>query len=148
MPSGNAWLITAGILSIVAALLHLACILGGAPWFRAMGAGEKMALAADRGAVFPTLITLVIASVLFVWAAYAFSAAGLIPRLPLVRTALVAICTVLLLRGVGVPLMRAWRPDLSPTFLYVSSAVVTLFGLIFAIGTWQAWPTLSTKEVF
>jgi hypothetical protein len=148
MSSGNGWLISAGVLSIVAALLHLGCIVGGPPWFRAMGAGEKMALAAERGAVFPTVITLFIASVLFVWAAYAFSAAGLIMRLPLVRTALVAICAVLLLRGLGVPFMQAWRPDLSSTFLYVSSAIVTVFGLIFVIGTWQAWPALSTKDAF
>ena len=146
-PSGNGWLIAAGWLSIAAALLHLGCIVGGAPWFRALGAGEEIARAAERGAMFPTVITLFIATGLFVWAAYAFSAAGLIVRLPLARTALVAICAVLLIRGLGAPLMHLWRPDLSPLFLYVSSAIVTVLGVIFTVGTWQAWATLSNKGI-
>ena len=146
-PSGNGWLIAAGWLSIAAALLHLGCIVGGAPWFRALGAGEEMARAAERGAMFPTIITLFIATVLFVWAAYAFSAAGLIVRLPLARTALVAICAVLLIRGLGAPLVQLWRPDLSPLFLYVSSAIVTVFGVIFTFGTWKAWAMLSIKGI-
>jgi hypothetical protein len=148
VPATNGWLVAAGVLSIVAAILHLACIVGGAPWFRALGAGEKMARAAERGAHFPTVVTIAIATVLFVWSAYALSAAGLILRLPLMRTALVAICAVLFLRGLGLPLMKAWRPDLSHTFLYVSSAIVTVLGVIFAIGTWKAWPSLSIKDAF
>ena len=148
MATGNSWLLMAGGLSLAAAVLHLASIVGGASWFRALGAGEPMARAVERGAVFPIVVTLFIAAMLFVWAAYAFSAAGLIARLPLLRTALVAISAVLLIRGLGVPLMQAWRPDLSPGFIYTTAAICTTFGLIFAVGTWRAWPALSLKEAF
>lgn len=145
-PSGNGWLIAAGWLSIAAALLHLACIVGGAPWFRALGAGEEIARAAERGAMFPTVITLFIATVLFVWAAYAFSAAGLIMRLPLVRTALVAIAVVLLVRGV-LGFTPVFLPIPSLAFKFWSAAICLGMGACFAFGTWQAWPTLSTKGI-
>ena len=144
--TSNPWLVAAGGLSIVAALLHLGCIVGGGPWYRALGAGEPMARAAERGAMMPHVMAAIIAAVLFGWATYAFSGAGLITRLPFMRTALVAISVVLLVRGLGVPLMQLWRPDLSPTFIYTTGAICTVFGLIFAIGTWRAWPALSLKD--
>ncbi len=147
-PPGNVWLLTAGWLSVAAALLHLGCIVGGGSWYRALGAGEPIARAAERGAMMPHVIAAVIAVVLFGWAAYAFSAAGLIGRLPLMRTALVAICAALLLRGLGVPLMQLWRPDLSPGFIYTTAAICTAFGAIFLIGTLKAWPLLSAKGSF
>ena len=139
---------TAGGLSVVAALLHLGCIAGGGPWYRALGAGEPMARAAERGAMMPHAIAVIIAAVLLGWAAYAFSAAGLTVRLPLIRTALVAISVVLLARGLAVPFMRAWRPDLSLGFIYTTAAICTALGLIFAIGTWRAWASLSLKDAF
>jgi len=136
------WLLAAGGLSIAASVLHLACIVGGPSWYRFVGAGEPIARAVERGALMPTLITLFIAGVLGVWALYAFSAAQLLPRLPLLRTALVAISAVLLLRGLAVPLMQAWRPDLSPSFIWWTAAIVTGYGLIFANATRLAWPSL------
>ena len=95
----NPWLVAGGVLSGAAAILHLAVIAGGPDWYRFFGAGEGMARMAERGMLQPTLITLGIAAILAVWAAYAFAGAGLIRRLPLMRTALVAISAVYLLRG-------------------------------------------------
>jgi hypothetical protein len=141
--SGRSWLLLAGWLSVAASALHLAAILGGPAWYRALGAGEEMAEASARGLLTPTLITLFIAAVLAVWAAYAFSSAGWLPRLPLTRTALVAISTVLLLRGLGVPLMTAWRPDLSTTFIATTAVIVTAYGAVFATGTVLAWTRLA-----
>ena len=39
----RSWLIAAGVLNAGAALLHLACIIGGPAWYRFLGAGERMA---------------------------------------------------------------------------------------------------------
>ena len=146
LTSARDWLLVAAALSIAASLLHLACIIGGPDWYRALGAGERMAQLAARGRPGPAIVTVAIAGVLAVWALYALSAAGVIVRLPLMRVALVLISAALLARGIGVPFMQRWRPDLSPTFLYGSSAIVLAYGLTFAIGTWLAWPTLSMKE--
>jgi hypothetical protein len=55
---------------------------------------------AQQGSPVPALITIGIALVLAIWAAYAFAGAGLMRTLPLMRTALVAISAIYLLRGV------------------------------------------------
>ena len=147
MTGRNAWLIVGGWLSLAAALLHLAVIAGGPDWYRLFGAGEAMARAAERGSWMPGLITLGIAFILSVWAAYAFSAAGMIRRLPLIRTALVAISAIYLARGLFVLDPAAFaRPDLSPRFMLWSSLIVLVYGLTYAVGTWRAWPILSKRK--
>ncbi len=143
----NIWLIAAGWGSIAASFAHLACIIGGPDWYRFMGAGEQIARAAERGAWMPALATLAIAVVLAVWAAYAFSAAGIVGRLPLTRTALLLISAVLIVRALAYFIRDSWRPDLSHSFIAWSSFIVLLLGLCFAIGTWRAWRTLSAAAV-
>lgn len=139
---GNRVLMAAGALSVLAALLHLGCIVFGAPWYRAFGAGEWMAQAALAGHWYPTVATLVIASVLTVWAAYAFSAAGVLRRLPLLRTAMVLITAVYLLRGVAaVPMMSA-LPGRSASFWLWSSGICLTIGMVHLIGLIQVWRRL------
>lgn len=139
----NRWMIAAGILSAAAAILHLAVIAGGPAWYRFFSAGERMARMAERGAIEPILITLGIAAVLAAWAAYAFAGAGMIRRLPLIRTALVAITAVYLLRGLILAPLLAFRPDRIDAFTLWSSLIVLAYGIVHAVGTWRAWPALS-----
>lgn len=141
--AGNPWLVAAGILSAGAAILHIAIIAGGPDWYRFFGAGERMARMAEQGSFRPTLIAVGIAAILAVWAAYAFAGAGLIRRLPLMRTALVAITAIYLLRGLVLAPLLAFRPDKVDAFTLWSSLIVLAYGLAYALGTWRAWPALS-----
>lgn len=138
----NSWLISAGFLSAVASLLHVATIIGGPDWYRFFGAGEGLARAAERGSSMPGLVTAAIAAILAVWAMYAFSAAGLVRRLPLLRTALVLITGVYLLRALALIPLLALKPQLVDTFEIVSSLIVLCYGVTYAVGTWLAWPGL------
>lgn len=138
----NYWLIFGGILTAIAALMHIAIIIGGPDWYRFFGAGEGMARAAAQGRMMPTLITLSIATMLAIWAAYAFSGAGLIVRLPLLRTALVLISGIFMLRALAVVPLLLTPTEQSTTFWLWSSAIVLIYGLTYAIGTWRAWPEL------
>lgn len=104
-----------------------------------------MAQAAEQGRWLPTMLTLIIAAILAGWAAYAFAAAGKIVRLPLIRTALLLISAVLLLRSLAVFSPAFWAPEHSTAFRIWSSAVVLVLGVCFALGTWRAWPALSVK---
>lgn len=136
-------MIVGGGLSIIAALAHLACIFGGPEWYRFFGAGEAMARAAGRGEWMPALVTLGIATMLLVWAAYALSGAGWLPRLPLLRTGLVLITTVYVLRALAfVPLNLVTR-NYSDGFAIISSLIVAIYGAVYAIGTIKAWPHLA-----
>jgi hypothetical protein len=141
----NHWLIAGGVLSAAASILHLCVIAGGPHWYRFFGAGEEMARMAERGSATPALITLAIASILAIWAAYAFSGAGLMRRLPLIRTALVLISIIYLLRGLALLPVVALRPHAIQPFAVWSSLIVSVYGICYAVGTWRAWRALSEK---
>ncbi len=138
----NIYLIVAATLSAIAALLHLACIYFGAPWYRFMGAGEQMAVLAEQGSSQPTLITIAIALVLFVWSLYALSAAEIIFKLPFVRIILVLITLVYLVRGVAGFFLINSSLGRSPDFWIWSSAICLFFGIIHLIGLKQQWASL------
>jgi hypothetical protein len=141
--SGESWLTAAALLSGVAAMLHLAIIAGGPDWYRFFGAGEGMARLAERGSPRPALITLAIAALLGLWSAYALAGAGRIGRLPLMRTALVAITAVYLLRGLVLVPALATNPGAVDSFMLWSSLIVLVYGITYAVGTYRAWPALA-----
>jgi hypothetical protein len=138
----NRWLLLAAALCTLGSALHLACIAGGPDWYRAFGAGEPMARMAERGSPIPAILTMGIAAILMIWAAYALSAAGVITRLPLLPLGLMVIAAVLLLRGGLILVPGWWRPDLSAGFKFWSSAYVLAMALPFIVGTFQRWKFL------
>lgn len=142
LSSGAQALVIGGALSAAAAMAHLACILLGAPAYRFMGAGEKMARAVEARKLRPALITLAIAAVLFIWAAYALAGAGVVGRLPLLKLALPVICAVYLARAVAFPLLKPAFPENSQTFWLVSSGICLVIGLVHVYGVVSLWPTL------
>jgi hypothetical protein len=138
----NYYLVVAGCLSGVAALMHVGCIVFGESWYRFFGAGEEMAGMAKQGMIKPTIITLLIVVVLSVWSLYAFSAAGMIGRFPFMRMALIVITAIYLMRGlagfyfVSSPLGR------SPEFWVWSSVICLAIGFLHVIGLQQQWNSL------
>lgn len=137
----NRLLLFGGVLTGLAALLHLAIILGGPAWYRFFGAGEDMARLAARGSLYPSVITASIAAILGVWTLYALSGAGVIRRLPYLPVVLALIAAVFLVRGVlGVPVVLfvedRYLLELRAkiTFMIVSSAVCVGLGLCYGVG--------------
>ena len=137
----NRLLLTGAALSAIAAVMHLAVIVGGPSWYRFFGAGERMARLAERRSSVPTVVTLGIAAVLLVWAAYAASAAGLLTPLPLTAAALVAITSVYVARGLAI-VPAALVPRLRTPFNLWSSAICLAIGLVHAVGLRQVWARL------
>lgn len=91
-------------------------------------------------------MTIGIAMVLTIWAAYAFSGAGLIRRLPLLRTGLIVIAAIYLLRGAALIPALMMAPYPRYEFDIWSSVIVLGYGLVYAIGTWRAWPDLRSAK--
>ena len=138
------YLLLGALFSAIAALLHLACIAFGAPWYRFFGAGEGMARLAEAGSPKPAIITMGIAAVLAAWSLYALSGAGVIGRLPLARWVLCAITAVYLLRGLAGLVLAVFAPgERSVAFWWWSSAICLAIGAVYLMGTRQAWPRLS-----
>ena len=141
MQTGRRLLFFGGVVTAVASLLHVAIVLGGPDWYRFFGAGEAMARRATRGSLFPIAITLSIAAVLGVWAAYALSGAGSIRRLPFLRPALILIASAYLARGIfGVPVVLfiedPYTHELRTrmTFMAVTSVICIGLGVCYAVG--------------
>ena len=144
MPSNlNLPLIVGATLSAAAALMHIGVIIGGASWYRFFGAGERMARAAERGKIYPTIVTLLIVAMLALWSACAFSGAGLLPQLPLLRSALCFITAVYLARGLIIFPMALFKPAAATPFSWWSSLICLNFGVVHLWGVAQAWNSLT-----
>jgi len=138
----NKYLVIGGSLSAFAALLHLGCIYFGAPWYRFFGAGEEMAILAEQGSIQPTIVTSVIFIILTTWSAYAFSAAGLIKKLPLIRLALILITFIYLARGIAGFFLIYQPMGRSAEFWLWSSIICLTIGLTHLFGLRQQWAKL------
>src|SRR5215210_3744061 len=137
------WLKIAGWSSVAVAVLHVIIVFAGAPSYRYFGAGEDMARPAEAGSLVPAALTLFIATVFAVFALYAFSGAGSIRRLPLLRTGLVVIGLICTVRGLGLILQL-----LQGTILrdLVFSLVSLTIGIAYLWGTLKAWPGLRPQR--
>lgn len=141
MRNGREWLGWGAWLTGLAALLHLAIIVGGPAWYRAFGAGERMARLAERGAVLPAVLTLGIASILGVWALYGLSGAGVVRPLPLLRPVLFLAAGVFGARGLlGVPIVLlahgAYAAELRGRmpFMLATSVVCVALAACYVVG--------------
>jgi hypothetical protein len=140
-------LIIAGSFSLLAAVLHVGVVIGGPRWYRFFGAGESMTLMAEKGSFKPALITLGIASVLAIWSAYAWSGAGVFPRMPFIKLALSAITAIYLIRGLAglvAPFVTS-HPQVkqnSTAFWVWSSAICLVIGVFHLMGIIPIWSTL------
>ncbi|WP_088329414.1 hypothetical protein [Lacimicrobium sp. SS2-24] len=149
--TGRGLLLIAATLSFIAAFLHIAVIIGGGDWYRVFGAGEHMAQLAESGSLYPVGVTLLIASVLFVWGLYALSGAGVIGRLPWLKQGLIAITAVYLLRAIAgftLPFVSL-HPSViqnSLTFWLVSSLVCLVYGLCYLFGSLKHWQHLGRVD--
>jgi hypothetical protein len=138
----NVFLVIGALLSASAAVLHLLMIVGGPDWYRFFGAGERFAVAAANGQYYPALVTIGIATVLGVWSVYALAGAGVIHSLPLLRTVLIGITTIYMVRGIAfAPAVLAAGGQITPFILW-SSVICLGLGIVHLVGLIQRWPTL------
>ncbi len=140
--TGDRLLALGGAVTGVAALLHLAIVVGGPGWYRFVGAGERVARLAAHGSIYPAVITTCIAAILGVWTLYALSGAGVVRHLPFLRPALALIAAVFLARGIlGIPAVMSMDDPYArarTTFMVASSAICTLLGLCYGVGAARA----------
>jgi hypothetical protein len=133
----NRPLVWGGSLSLLAAFLHIAIIVGGPAWYRFFGAGESLAQLADQGSPIPGIITALIALVLMLWSLYAFAGAGLIRHPPWLKQILILITGIYLLRGSALLPLTLFMPHAVDSFLIVSSLICLAIGMLHYSGTRQ-----------
>ena len=95
----STFLISAGIIASVSAIWHLLCILGGPSWFEFARAPQQIIDSAKQGTMLAPIGTVIVASLMFACTVFAFSAVGLLRKVPLLKPALITIALLCTLRG-------------------------------------------------
>jgi hypothetical protein len=125
-------LISAGVIASAAAIWHLLCILGGPSWFAFARAPQLIIESAQQGTMLAPIGTVIVASLMFACTMFAFSAVGLIRKVPLLKSALITIATLCILRGlIAIPTFTTptgldiWQIVASIVWFYVGICFVT-----------------------
>lgn len=146
-PFVKTYLILAGFAGSLGAALHIAIIFGGPDWYALFGAPQGLVEMARDGNIRAPISCVVIAAFLSLLAAYAFSGAGVIRRLPFLRVGLASIAAVLVLRGVVFVPLIVWRPGALSgicdcrsvdAFIILTSALCLALGVGYALGAMAA----------
>ncbi len=138
------WLFASALLCVLGALLHLAIPLGGPAWYSFAGAPQGLVAMAEAGLARPVVSCIVIACLLCVFAAYAFSALGFMRRLLALRFVLGVVGLGLLVRAVWFPILAVSNPwalgrfcgrcGSLNGFVVASSALCLFIGVGFMLG--------------
>ena len=136
MVSARNLLIAGGVITALISLLHVLLAVRPA-LYRYFGPGQQsgltqMAVEGSRGT---TIATAALALIFAVWAIYAFSGAGVIGELPLLRAALIAIGVIYVLRSLFViSEVRMVLTQGYPFRFVVFSTISLVAGLLYLIG--------------
>jgi hypothetical protein len=123
----------AGIATL-GALLHVACIAGGPAWFQFFHAPPAIVRSAELGTWLAPVSTTALALAMLLAAALALSLAGVGPRLPLARAAVIAVAALCALRVLAGGLILLRRPDLFTPFERVATSVFLAVAVTYGIG--------------
>jgi len=133
------FVLAGGIISGLIAILH-AVLVVMPDLYRHISPDPDSAISqmAIQGSALTTAATAALAVIFAVWALYAFSSAGLVGRLPLLRPALVVIGILYLLRGLTLPTEINMVLTQGYPFRFVVFSIVSLVaGLLYLIGVLQ-----------
>lgn len=138
-------LISAGCIASASAVWHLLCILGGPSWFAFARAPQQIVDSAQQGTLLAPIGTIVVAALMFLCTVYAFSAVGIIRKIPLLKSALTTIALLCILRGlIAIPVL------LTPAGLDVWQLVASSFwfyvGVCFMIGSIEQFNSQKYKK--
>tara|TARA_R110000737_G_scaffold55799_1_gene79606 strand:+ start:1308 stop:1763 length:456 start_codon:yes stop_codon:yes gene_type:complete len=136
-------LISAGVIASASAIWHLLCILGGPSWFVFARAPQQIITSAQQGTLLAPLGTIFVASLMFACTVFSFSAAGIIRKVPLIKSALITIAILCTMRALlAIPVL------VTPTGLdiwqIIASSVWFYVGVCFSLGTIEQYKLLKS----
>ena len=134
----NITLVVAAVLTLLLALIQVAKILGGLPVYRRFGVDETLIQMTEAGSSTPTMLFGVFALLLFILACYALSGAGVVRKLPMLRSVLMVVGLGYLFAGIAPWIIDTAQPP-DQAMPYLSSGFYIITGLLHIIGTILAW---------
>lgn len=141
-------LATCAFVDLALALVHVACIFAGEATARFFTAPRYVLELIRSGSLLIIPVALVLFTVLGTFGLYAWSAAGKMRRLPLLRTGLIAVGVIFTLRGLllipqAAVMLR--HPGVFPWQVPVFSLVALTLGLAHLAGARQRWAALGER---
>jgi hypothetical protein len=134
-----------GIIAILAAVWHLLCILGGVNWFAFARAPAIIIQSAQQGTWLAPVATIIVAMLMATCGLYAFSGAGRIRKLPLLKTAMVIIATLSLIRAI-LALPNLFFNEVLDLWQLIASAVWLFVGVSFLFSAIELFSTKIENE--
>ncbi|HRH76431.1 MAG TPA: hypothetical protein PK129_03705 [Cellvibrionaceae bacterium] len=138
----NKFLMVGGLIAGLAAIWHLLMIIGGPSWYAFARAPRYIVESAREGTFVAPAGAVAIALLMLTCAAYAFSGAGLIRKIPLLNLALPTISFICLVRGLYFSPVF-FSPKVLGVWHLVASSVWFVVGICFLLGTFSQ---LGSKE--
>jgi hypothetical protein len=135
----NYYLIAGGIMSALISILHILLALQP-EFFKYIAPGQESTLTqmAVQGSTVITIAAVALALMFALWAAYAFSGAGLIHALPILRAALIVIGVMYISRALFLPSeINMVLTQGYPFRFVIFSTSSLLVGLFYLIGFWR-----------
>ena len=138
-------LVSAGVIASASALWHLLCILGGPSWFEFARAPQQIIDSAQQGTLLAPIGTITVSSLMFACTVFAFSGAGLIRKVPLLKPALITISFICTSRAlIAIPIMIT--PDGYDIWEIVASSVWLYVGVCFIVGTTEQYRLVKSAK--
>lgn len=128
------WTVLAAGISFVGAAIHVLALFGGATWYAFFHAPPQVVESAQAGTLLAPASAVIIAVLMAMCGTYALSAGQYIRRLPLLKTGLLAIGALCLIRGLLLIPLAVKRPELIDTFEVIASVIWALAGMGFVQG--------------
>ena len=125
--------IVAGI-AILTAIAHTSCVFLGENCYRSQLAPEVIIQSAVNGTLLAPVGTTFISTLFLVCAIYALSAANVIMKLPLLKTAIYSISILCILRGLATIPLSLTYPEMVSSFSIIAGATWFSSGVLFFLG--------------
>lgn len=131
---GLLFLCIAASIATLTALAHMSCIFIGESCYRAQLAPEIIIRSAVNGTLLAPIGTTLVSSLFLLCAFYALSAANLIIKLPLLKTAIYTISTLCVFRGVATIPLLLTNPNMVSSFSIIAGVTWFVSGMLFWFG--------------
>ena len=125
--------IVAGI-AILTSIAHISCVFLGENCYRSQLAPEVIIQSAVNGTLLAPVGTTFISLLFLLCAIYALSAAKIIIKLPLLKTAIYSISILCILRGLATIPLSLTYPEMVSSFSIIAGALWLISGVLFFLG--------------
>ncbi len=117
----------------------------GVDWYKFL-TSPQWVVASAKAQTWPAPVgAAVVGGLMFLCGAYACSGAGLVQRIPFLRSALCTISTICIVRGALIFLFMIKIPERLTAFDITASFVWLIAGICFLTGTVMRWKAISQK---